>query len=327
MDVLILIPLYNDWGSAAALLPAIDSALANAGMSGEVAFIDDGSATSPPPGFGDGPFRALSNCTVVALRMNLGHQRALAVGLAWAEARRTAPFIAVMDGDGEDAPEDLIRLVDASKSRGEPTMVFAGRAKRSEGRTFRAGYKLYRLIFRVLVGMNVNFGNFSVIPRRDLVRLVASADLWNHYAAAVVRSRIPYEVVPSIRGTRLDGESKMNLLSLVTHGLSAVAVFSDRVGVRMLTLTALLAAVGAAVLGLVVWIRLFTNLAIQGWATNAAGLLVIALLLLTGLLFGFSLMILKGRENGGFLPLRDYVFYIAEERSLLQSAGLTAAGA
>jgi glycosyltransferase involved in cell wall biosynthesis len=327
MDVLVLIPLYNDWASAAALLPALDSQLSKAGLTGEVAFIDDGSASPPPIGFGSGPFRALSSCTIVALRMNLGHQRALAVGLAWAEARRSAPFVAVMDGDGEDAPDDLVRLVQASQSAGEPTMVFAGRAKRSEGRTFRVGYKLYRLIFRVLVGMNVNFGNFSVIPRRDLVRLVASADLWNHYAAAVVRSRIPFQVVPSIRGTRLDGQSKMNLLSLVTHGLSAVAVFSDRVGVRMLTLTAILAGVGAGVLGLVIWIRLFTNLAIQGWATNAAGLLVIALLLLTGLFFGFSLMILKGRDNGGFLPLRDYGFYIAEERSLLRPVSLAAQGA
>ncbi|QDT55853.1 undecaprenyl phosphate 4-deoxy-4-formamido-L-arabinose transferase [Caulifigura coniformis] len=313
MDVLVLIPLYNDWGSAAALLPALDASLARGGLSGEVAFIDDGSAMPRPAGFGTGPFQAISACTVVSLRMNLGHQRALAVGLAWAEARRSAPFVAVMDGDGEDAPDDLVRLLESSRSRTEPTMVFAGRAKRSEGRTFRVGYKLYRLIFRVLVGMNVNFGNFSVLPRRDLVRLVASADLWNHYAAAVVRSRIPYEVVPSIRGTRLDGQSKMNLLSLVMHGLSAVAVFSDRVGVRMLTLTALLAAAGVGVLGLVIWIRLFTDLAIEGWATNAAGLLVIALLLLTGLFFGFSLMILKGRENGGFLPLRDYGYYIAGE--------------
>ena len=110
----------------------------------------------------------------------------------------------------------------------------------------------------------------------------------------------------------------MNLMSLVTHGLSAVAVFSDRVGVRLLTVTSILAAAGVAVLGLVIWIRLFTNQGIPGWATNAAGLTVIGLLLLAGLFFGFSLMILKGRENGGFLPLRDYGFYIAEERSLLR---------
>lgn len=327
MDVLILIPLYDDWASAAALLPVLDDSLHRAGLTGEVAFIDDGSATTPPDGFGAGPFRALAACTIVALRMNLGHQRALAVGLAWAEANRSAPFVAVMDGDGEDAPDDLVRLLDAAKSGPQPSMVFAGRAKRSEGRTFRIGYKLYRTIFRTLVGMNVNFGNFSVLPRRDLVRLVASADLWNHYAAAVVRSRIPFRVLPSIRGTRLDGQSKMNLLSLVTHGLSAIAVFSDRVGVRLLTVTGLLAATAAGALALVIWIRLVTNLAIQGWATNAAGLLVVALLMLTGLFFGFSLMILKGRENGGFLPLRDYSYYIAEERPLLRQLALAAQGA
>ncbi len=149
--------------------------------------------------------------------------------------------------------------------------------------------------------MNINFGNFCVLPRKDLVRLVASADLWNHFAAAVVRSKIPYDVINSTRGTRLDGRSNMNLLSLVTHGLSAVAVFSDRVGVRLLGVTAGLSATAIAVLGLVVWIKFFTDEAIQGWATNAAGLLVIALMILLTLFLGFSLMVLKGRDAAGFL--------------------------
>jgi polyisoprenyl-phosphate glycosyltransferase len=314
MDVLVLIPIYNDWSAAAALFPALDQAFRAAGIQAEVAILDDGSSVPMPAGFGGGGLTAIRQVTVVPLRINLGHQRALAVGLAWAEARRTAPFIAVMDGDGEDQPADLIRLLETSRQAQPERIVFAGRAKRSEGRRFRVGYRLYKLIFRALVGTSINFGNFSVIPRHDLVRLVASADLWNHYAAAVVRSRLPYLVLPSIRGRRLDGQSSMNLLSLVTHGLSAVAVFSDRVGVRLLTATSLLVTLAASVLGLVVWTRLATNLAIPGWATNAAGLLVIALLVLTGLLFGFSLMILKGRENAGFLPLRDYAYYVAEER-------------
>src|SRR5436190_12897877 len=146
MDVVILIPIYNDWAAAAALLPAIDNSLTQAGLTGEVAFVDDGSTLSAPDDFGSGPFKAVLQCTVVALRMNLGHQRALAVGLAWAEGRRSVPFIGVMDGDGEDAPNDLVRLLHASKSQCPPRTVFAGRAKRSEGRTFRTGYKLYRLI-------------------------------------------------------------------------------------------------------------------------------------------------------------------------------------
>jgi glycosyltransferase involved in cell wall biosynthesis len=248
--------------------------------------------------------------------MNLGHQRALAVGLAWAEALRDSPLIAVMDGDGEDTPEDLVRLIESCRGSSPPRIVFAGRTKRSEGRAFRLGYRTYRLLFRLLVGMNINFGNFCVLPRKDLVRLVASADLWNHFAAAVVRSKIPYDVISSTRGTRLDGRSHMNLLSLVTHGLSAVAVFSDRVGVRLLSVTTGLSATAIAVLGLVVWIKCFTNEAIQGWATNAAGLLVIALMILLTLFLGFSLMVLKGRDAAGFLPLRDYGYYIAQVHSM-----------
>jgi hypothetical protein len=48
---------------------------------------------------------------------------------------------------------------------------------------------------------------------------------------------------------------------------------------------------------------------------------VIALILLVGLQFGFSLMILKGRDSGGFLPLRDYAYYIASETALPNQSG------
>ncbi len=140
MDVLILIPVYNDWNSVRLLLPHLDKALAYGKLQGEVAIIDDGSSTQPPPTLVETSFEAVTACTVVTLRMNLGHQRALAVGLAWAEALRDSPLIAVMDGDGEDTPEDLVRLIESCRGSSPPRIVFAGRTKRSEGR--RSGWDI-----------------------------------------------------------------------------------------------------------------------------------------------------------------------------------------
>ena len=77
-------------------------------------------------------------------------------------------------------------------------------------------------------------GNFSVIPRERLASLVVVSELWNHYAAAAMRSRQPFCTIPTRRAERLDGESKMNFVGLVVHGLSAISVYSDIVGVRLL---------------------------------------------------------------------------------------------
>ena len=65
----------------------------------------------------------------------------------------------------------------------------------------------------------------------------AMSELWGHYAAAVINARIPYSAVRLDRGRRLAGTSRMNLESLVFHGLSAVAVYQTALASRILTPT------------------------------------------------------------------------------------------
>ena len=93
---------------------------------------------------------------------------------------------------------------------------------------------MYRLIHFLLTGVQVQVGNFSVIPATVLRRLVAVSELWNHYAAAVYKAKLPMALIPAQRNCRLEGSSRMNLVALVVHGLSAMAVFGDRIGVRLL---------------------------------------------------------------------------------------------
>jgi hypothetical protein len=137
-------------------------------------------------------------------------------------------------------------------------------------------------------------------------------ELWNHYAAAVFRSKLPFLMVSIPRGTRISGESKMNFVALVSHGLSAISVFGDIVGVRLLigSLTAsFLAGLG---IGLVVIIRFFTDLAIPGWATYATGTLAIMMIQFVTIASCFTFFMLSGRANLGFVPLRDYPLFVEE---------------
>jgi glycosyltransferase involved in cell wall biosynthesis len=317
MNVAVCVPVYNDWPSVLVLLARIDAVASSLGVRMDVVLIDDGSS-EPPLEVLDAAPNSLGRVSILRLRRNLGHQRAIAIGLTHLYVAASHDVVVVMDGDGEDRPEDVPRLLERCLEKDRLPIVFAQRAKRSGSLSFRLGYAVYKLLHRVLVGSKVEVGNFSAVPRSALARLVSVGETWNHYAAAVYHARIPTELVPIARARRIAGESKMNLTALVSHGLSAISVFSDVVGVRVLTMVAF--AILAALVGViaVVAVRFATDLAIPGWATNAAGILVVSLLSLTLISMLMALFTLRSRSEYGFLPLRDYEHFVLDERILYE---------
>lgn len=307
--LLILVPVYDDWDAVALLLPRLDDSLAEAGLRARVLLVDDGSTRPVPEKLFAGNAGALVRVDVLALRLNMGHQRAIAVGLAYIEANVPSGTVIVMDGDGEDRAEDVPRLVRRHEELGG-RIVFAERRRRSNSLAFCLFYGLYRWTHRLLTGLSVRVGNFSVIPRSVVHQLVVSSSLWNHYAAAVYKARLPFELVPTRRGRRLAGEAKMDFVSLVGHGLSAISVFSDRVGVRLLLGISLLAVVSLIGLGSTSAVYAFSGTPLPVQLMYAAALLVIVLfqMLLFSLVFVF--FVLAGRSDAGFIPVRDHACFI-----------------
>ena len=217
-----------------------------------------------------------------------------------------------MDADGEDSPSDIPILLDQVQAQGDAKVVFAGRARRSEGVLFQVFYQMFKMAHWLLTGIKVRFGNFSAVPGTVLPRLVSVPDLWNHYAAAVVKSRIPYTVVPTARARRISGSSRMNFISLVVHGLSAVSVFSDRVGVRLLVALSAVTTVFCAGLAAIAVIGLISDVVVPRWLYYVAGFLTILLgqTLLLALVFIF--VILAGRSGPSFIPSRDYSYFVLD---------------
>jgi hypothetical protein len=325
-DVLVLLPVYNDWVAFGILLGHLDEALAAAGLTARVLAVDDGSLTRPDPEpCGGRPFRALRRVEVLELRRNLGHQRAIAVGLAYAEGRDPCDVVVVMDSDGEDDPRDVPRLLDRCRAEGWRAIVFAERTRRSESLTFRVGYAAFKAVHYLLTGVRVRVGNFSAVPRARLASLVVVSELWNHYAAAAFKSRQPYCTVPTRRAKRYHGRSSMNYVSLVGHGLSAISVFGDVVGVRLLVLTLPMIALTVVGIAVTVYLRTLTPLAIPGWATTAVG--VLAILLSQSVMFAlvFCFMVLGGRSGSDFLPQRDYPHFILRTVPLAEASWRTTA--
>lgn len=313
--LIVLIPVYNDWDALSLLLPSLDCELKSGGHKAEICLIDDGSTISPPEHFGR-IFDAIVAIDVLSLRRNLGHQRAIAVGLSYIEANHPQSLVIVMDSDGEDDPKDVPRLIRTCGANAGEKIVFAARTKRSEGAAFTFFYHLYRFIHFLLIGIRVRVGNFSIVPPLALKRLVAVSELWNHYAAAVHKAKLPMELIPSERGKRLAGPRRMDTVSLVVHGLSAMAVFGDRIGVRLLIVVSIGMVLTVAALAVVIGIRLATDFAIPGWATYAVGILFVMLIQMLLVILVFVFVILAARNAANVLPAHDHVQFISDRQRI-----------
>lgn len=311
--IVILIPVFNDWVAVTKLLAMLDTEMGAHGFTNAgVLLIDDGSVQPvPEETFAFRP-RALTEVKVLALRRNLGHQRAIAIGLTHIAEHVPCRAVVVMDGDGEDAPGDVPKLLARFEERNGACVVFAERARRTEKLSFRIFYKLYKGAHRLLTGEGVRVGNFSALPYKLLQRLVVVSDLWNHYAAAVFKARLPMDMVPLARGHRLAGESRMNFVSLVIHGLSAMSVYGDRIGVRLLTATGAAAAVMLAAFIALLGVKFLGGIAVSKWAAYAMAGILIVLFQMLAIALVFVFIVLAGRDSSSFLPLRDYQYYIGE---------------
>lgn len=303
--VKLLIPVYEDSASARLLVEALDAEAARLPWRLSVLFVDDGSTPAEADAL-PGPTAAIPEIDVLRLRRNLGHQRAIAIGLAAIAAGPRPDIVVVMDGDGEDTPASLGPLVAEAVSRAGSAVVFARRLKRHDGIGFLAGYHGFRLLHRLLVGTDIAIGNFSAVPAALLDRVVGIAEIWNHYAAGVVHARIPVRLVPIERGRRLAGRSKMNLPALVMHGICALSVWSDLIVARLLlvgaaVMGATLVGLAAAACGAVVGMP-----RLPGWTPGFAGLLVLVVLLLGVICLLLALFMLGSRSGTTFLPHRDW---------------------
>ena len=318
----IVTPVLDDWPSLEELVRRIAGLFApDDGISIDIIVVDDGStATDPPHGFASLPSGCVASVEVLHLALNLGHQRAIAVGLVEAVERAAHDAVIVMDSDGEDRPEDIVTLVAASSAR-PGRIILAQRAKRSEPLSFRLGYAIYKVLFRFLTGRRIGFGNFCLLPIAAAQRLVHMSEAWNHLAAAIMRSRLGYDEVPTQRGSRYDGSSHMSLTTLVIHGLSAISIFIDVIFVRVLIVAASLAAL--TILGIITVLaaRFLTQLAIPGWATSAVGALFGILMQTVILIVVMTLVVLSARGTSPVVPIMDCRKYIRARRIFAAATG------
>ena len=304
---IILIPVYNDWTSLNRLLVELEKSLpVNEKSLFQLLVINDGS--SEPACINTGRF---STAKIVHLTARLGHQKAIAAGLSYIHHHLACKNILIMDADGEDQPEDAIKLLNNAAIHPE-ALIIGKRIKRKDGFTYKIYYRIYKLLFRLLTGRQISFGHFMVIPKKNADRLVYLSDIWNNLAATVLKSEMPNIKIDTNKGARYDGKSKMNFDSLLLHGLGAISVFIDSISARLLSFSLIIISTSSVVILFILGIKWLTTLAIPGWASVILSTIIIVLL--QGFLLSlFTIFLfLSSQSYRKFIPARHYTDYIDE---------------
>ncbi len=319
LHVVVLMPVRDDWASAAELIRRLDQTVSSYPCPLDFLLVDDASLQACNAVGFQSQFAAVRTIRILRLRRNLGHQRAIAIGLVHVQQTMACDAVLVMDADGEDTASGALQLMRAFSEindNHQAKAIFAERSRRTESLFFRLFYQSYKIVHRILTGVSVRVGNFSILPSSYLSTLVVMSEMWNHYAAAFFRSGLRFTTIPIPRGHRIAGTSKMNFVTLAAHGISAISVFGDVVGVRLLigSMAGSLVALFGILAVCMVWF--FTDKAIPGWATYASGILAIILMQFITMAISFTFTMLSNRTNLSFLPLRDHSLFVAEVETI-----------
>ncbi len=229
MKIKILIPNYNDWQSVFKLLENIDLVIAGLEEEVSVIIVNDASTEQRPEISLN--LNNLKSIQVINMKENRGHARCNAAGLKYINEREDVDYVIPMDGDGEDRPEEIRPLIEKAKEYPD-TVITANRIKRSEGLLFKFCYLIHKYLTFVFTGQSIKFGNYTCLTKSAVDKMSKEAATWSSFSGSLSKVVKDRRSVPSIRGLRYFGPSKMSFFNLLKHSLSIVAVYKFTVLIR-----------------------------------------------------------------------------------------------
>ena len=229
MKIKILIPVYNDWQSAFKLLENINSEVLNLGHEFSVIIVNDASTESRPELSKN--LDNLNSIKIINMKKNRGHARCNASGLKHIYENEEFDYVIPMDGDGEDRPVEIKQLVDNLNYHPDKPIV-GERIKRSEGVFFKFCYFTHKLITSTFTGQSIKYGNYTCLPKSIVEKMINEKATWSSFSGALAKIAKDRAPIPSERGKRYFGPSKMSFKNLLIHSLSIVSVFKTNVLIR-----------------------------------------------------------------------------------------------
>lgn len=293
MKINILLPVFNDWESLNFLLKDFEKIKneKKLNLSIEITIIDDCSTLDPKINEKLSQF----HIKIIKLNKNVGSQKAINIGLRYLEENKVdLDYCIIMDSDGEDKAEDLIKLVDSAKEN-KGKIIFSSRGKREDGFIFYLLYKIYLFFFYIFTGKNINFGNFSCIPKKMINEVINLNNSEIHHSASILKSNLLFKKIKCNRGKRFIGESKMSFKNLALHGLNGMAIFFELILVRFFIFSILVTIISVIIIAASIILKINNFIEILNWITNTP--IGFTILFIIFLLIGFLIFLKLLNKN------------------------------
>ncbi len=229
MKFKILIPVYNDWQSVLKLLDNINFSIEILDHEISVVIVNDASNHDRP--IYEKDLENIHSIKILNMKINQGHARCIATGLKYIYEKDDFDYVIPMDGDGEDRPEEInefIKHVNDSKDK----VIVGERVKRSENLVFKICYQVHKLVTLTFTGKSIKYGNFTCLPKTTIEKMINEKATWNSFSGSLRKIEKELISIPSVRGSRYFGPSKMSFFNLLKHSLSIISVFRQTVLIR-----------------------------------------------------------------------------------------------
>ncbi|MDA7588064.1 glycosyltransferase family 2 protein [Candidatus Pelagibacter sp.] len=225
----ILIPIYNDRESLTKLIENINSEIEGSNSDISIIVVNDASSQQIIDKYQN--TENINFIEIINMKENRGHARCIASGLKYIYEKKEFDYVIPMDGDGEDRPEEIknfIQLAEQSKNQS----IIGERVKRSESLFFKFCYLAHKIITLAFTSQYIKFGNFTCLSKSTVEKMLKEKATWNSFSGSLKKTDKNLLSIPSIRGVRYFGPSKMSFFNLLKHSLSIISVFRKTVLIR-----------------------------------------------------------------------------------------------
>ena len=227
--IIILIPIFNDWQSVFKLLENINTEVSSLEDEFSIIIVNDASSEARPEMSTN--LEKLKSIKIINMKENRGHARCNAAGLKYIFEKEEFDYVIPMDGDGEDRPEEIKNFIEHLNYSPDKPIV-GERVKRTEGVFFKFCYNIHKLLTFTFTGQSIKFGNYTCLPKSVVEKMINEKATWASFSGSLTKVAKDRATIPSVRGTRYFGPSKMSFMNLIKHSLSIIAVFKLNVIVR-----------------------------------------------------------------------------------------------
>jgi len=225
----ILIPIYNDRESLTKLIENINTEIKDFNSEISVIVINDASSQQIIDEYQN--TENINYIEIINMKDNRGHARCIASGLKYIYEKKEFDYVIPMDGDGEDRPEEIKNFIQLAEQSNDQSIV-GERVKRSENLFFKFCYQFHKFLTLSFTGQSIKFGNFTCLSKSTVEKMLNEKATWNSFSGSLKKVEKDLLSIPSIRGTRYFGPSKMSFFNLLKHSLSIISVFRKTVLIR-----------------------------------------------------------------------------------------------